>query len=166
MQFLSDQNDIYFTGETDEVRYRINTINSLVGFQVGGVGTYCVGPRFSLNAGSKLGIYGNNIRHESDIYGSAGNAVINNGPNNGRSFMVHNNKEDVSFLGELFVGGSYCLTNHWSVSGGYRAIAVTGLASPTDQIYPDLRGINDLYTIESTSSLVLHGAYFGAQYCF
>lgn len=166
LQFLSDPNDIYFTGETDEIRYKINTINSLIGFQVGGVGTYCVGPRFALNAGSKLGIYGNSIRHESDIYGSAGTAVINNGPNNGRSFMVHNNKEDVSFLGELFVGGSYCLTNRWTLSGGYRAIAVTGLASPTDQIYPDLRGINDLYTIESTSSLILHGAYFGAQYCF
>jgi hypothetical protein len=166
LTFRSDPNDTAFTGEVDEIYYDIKTINDLVGFQLGGVGTYCVGPRFSLNAGSKVGVFGNYITHNSVIGGPAGVAVINNGPNINQAFNVSNNKTDVSFLAELFLGCGYCVTQHFSVSAGYRAVAVTGLAMPSDQIYPDLRGINDLYTIESPSSMILHGAYFGGQFIF
>lgn len=166
LMFSSDPNDTNINGDVDELNYLIKTTNNLTGFQLGGVGTYCVGQRLSLNAGTKVGLYGNHITHTSQIYGTAGTAVINNGPNAGQAFYVNNSKNDVSFLTELFVGFGYCITDHWSASAGYRAIAVTGLASPTDQIYPDLRGINDLQTIESSSSMILHGAYFGAQYCF
>jgi hypothetical protein len=164
--FRADASDTAFTGEVDEVFYDIETLNRLIGFQVGGVGTYCIGPRLSLNGGTKLGIFGNHISHTSHIGGPAGTAVINNGPNAGREFYISNSKNEVSFLGEVFVGFGYSITPRWTASAGYRALAITGLALPTDQIYPDLRGINDLETIESQSSLILHGAYFGAQYCF
>lgn len=166
LTFRSDPNDVDFTGEVDEVFYDISTTNNLIGLQIGGVGTYAVGPRLSLNGGSKLGLFGNHISHSSQIGGVAGTAVINNGPNAGLEFAINNSKDDVAFLGELFFGAGYAITDRWSASAGYRAVAVTGLASPTDQIYPDVRGINDLYTIESQSSLILHGAYFGAQFNF
>ena len=84
----------------------------------------------------------------------------------GVAWVVDNDKETVSFLGEIFFGATYCVGTRWSASAGYRAIAVTGLGLPTDQIYPDLRGINDALSIESNGSLVLHGAYVGAQFCF
>ena len=42
---------------------------------------------------------------------------------------------------------------------GYRAVAVTGVALPTNQIYPDLRGINDVRVLDANGDLVLHGAY-------
>jgi hypothetical protein len=124
------------------------------------------GPRLSLNGGTKVGFFGNHISHSSRIGGAAGTAVINNGPNAGLEFLVDNTKDDVAFLTEVFFGAGYAISNRWSASAGYRAVAVTGLALPTDQIYPDLRGINDLYTVESQSSVILHGAYFGAQFTY
>jgi hypothetical protein len=166
LTFRSDPNDSLFTGEVDEIFYDISTTNHMVGVQIGGVGSYLVGPRLSLNGGTKVGLFGNHVNHTSNIGGAAGTAVINNGPNTGLEFSVDNNKDDVSFLAEIFLGVGYSINSRWSASAGYRAIAITGLALPTDQIYPDLRGINDLYTVESQSSLILHGAYFGAQFTF
>ncbi|MGE0760474.1 MAG: hypothetical protein AB7O38_25900 [Pirellulaceae bacterium] len=164
--FASDTTDNVIDGDVTEISYDVKTVNNLIGFQVGGVGTYQMSQRFAFNAGTKFGLYGNNIEHTSRIGGAAGTAVINNGPNNGVAWVVDNNKETVSFLGELFLGGTYCMGSSWSASAGYRAVAVTGMGLPTDQIYPDLRGINDAATIESNGSLLLHGAYIGAQFCF
>jgi opacity protein-like surface antigen len=138
--------------------------NNLVGFQVGGEGEFCLTPGLTLDFGTKFGIYGNRIQHFSQIGGAAGVATINNGPNLGRQFRVDNSKNDVSFLAELNLGAEYCLTDCWTLTGGYRAVAVTGVALPTNQIYPDLRGIQDVELIASNGSLILHGAYFGAEY--
>ena len=44
------------------------------------------------------------------------------------------------------------------------SVAVTGIAHPTDQIYHDLRGIQDVRWIGSNGSLVLHGGYARAEY--
>ena len=117
LTFRSDPNDTAFTGEVDEVYYDIQTINNLIGLQVGGVGTYCVGPRLSLNVGTKVGLYGNHITHSSQIGGTAGIAVINNGPNNGLAFDVNNSKDDVAFLSEVFLGTGYSISSHSSALG-------------------------------------------------
>lgn len=164
--FRSDTTDAFFNGDVTELQYDIDLTNRLYGVQIGGVGSYAASPRFAFNGGTKFGLFGNHITHQSMIGGPAGLAVINNGPFAGREWLVRGSKDDLSFLGEVFLGGSYALTPRWSLSGGYRAVAVTGLALPTDQIYADLRGINDVESIESNSSVILHGAYFGAQYCF
>lgn len=166
LTFRADANDTGFSGEVDEVFYDINLVNNLLGFQIGGVGSYCVGQRWSFNGGAKVGLFANHIEHTSQIGGTAGTAVINNGPNAGRAFFVDNSKNDTSFIAEIFAGVGYSITPNWTASFGYRALAITGLALPTDQIFPDLRGINDVETIESQSSVILHGAFIGAQYCF
>jgi hypothetical protein len=166
LTFGSETTDNFFDGDDSELYYRVQTKNKLYGFQIGGVGSYCVSPRLVFNGGTKFGVFVNKMSHQSLIGGGGGLAIINNGPNGGQPWLVNSTKDDVSFLGEVFVGASYCLTPRWSLSGGYRAIAVTGIAQPTDQIYPDLRGINDAYSIESTSSMILHGAYLGAQFCW
>ena len=164
--FAADQDDTGFSGEVDEVFYDVDLVNNLLGFQFGGVSSYCVGQRWSFNAGAKVGFFSNHVEHRSHIGGAAGTAVINNGPNAGRAFLVDNSKNDVSFLTEVFGGVGFSITPRWTISAGYRAIAITGLGLPTDQIYPDLRGINDVETIESQGSLILHGAFLGAQFCF
>ena len=166
LTFGSETTDRFFDGDDSEIYYRVNTRNKLYGFQLGGVGSYCATQRLVFNGGTKFGVFVNKISHQSLIGGGGGLAIINNGPNGGQQWLVENSKDDISFLGEVFLGASYCLTPRWSLSGGYRAIAVTGVAQPTDQIYPDLRGINDAYSIESNSSMILHGAYLGAQFCW
>jgi hypothetical protein len=166
LMFGSDTTDNTFDGDASELYYRIGVRNKLYGFQIGGVGTYSATQRLAFNAGTKFGVFLNKISHQSTIGGANGLAVINNGPFTGQPWNVSSDKDDVSFLTEIFLGASYCITPRWSLSAGYRAIAITGIAEPTDQIYPDLRGINDVASIESDGSMILHGAYFGAQFCW
>jgi hypothetical protein len=164
--FGADTTDEFFDGDATEIFYDVETNNHLWGLQLGGVGSYCATPRVSFNAGTKLGLFVNHITHGTFIGGPSGTAVINNGPLTGEEWFVESNKDDISFLGEVFLGGSYCVGSRFSLSAGYRAVAITGVALATDQIYPDLRGINDAYSVESNGSLILHGAYFGGQFCF
>ena len=40
------------------------------------------------------------------------------------------------------------------------------MALPTNQIYSDLRGINDVEEIESNGHVLVHGGYAGVEYGF
>ena len=150
----------------EEIYYGVETENQLFGFQLGGRGEYYLTRRLAMNFGHKVGLYGNHIEHESVIGGSAGLAMINNGPNYGRYYYVENSKDDVSLLGELQVGLSYQCTPRWAITAGYRLIGATGMALPTNQIYPDLRGINDVEEIDSNGHVLVHGGYAGIEYGF
>ena len=161
--FVADTIDRQVTGAAEEVNYQIDLDNNLIGFQIGTEGSYCASNRLSFDFGTKIGVFGNHVEHLSWIGGSAGTAVINNGPNLGREFVVNNSKNDVAFLAELDLGANYCINDCWSLIGGYRAVAVTGVALPTNQIYPDLRGIQDVEQVASNGSLILHGGYFGVE---
>jgi len=153
-----------FRHEDDEIYYDINLDNNLIGVQVGGVGEYCVNCRWTVDYSVKFGLFANHISHQSAIGGNQGAAWINNGPNYGIDFVVDNSKTDVSFLGEFNIGATRYFGKCWSATFGYRAVAVTGIAHPTDQIYHDLRGIQDVYWIDSNGSLILHGGYAGIEY--
>jgi hypothetical protein len=56
--------------------------------------------------------------------------------------------------------------NRWSAIAGYRAVGASGVALPTNQIYPDLRGINDVENIDSNGHVILHGGYAGIEIGF
>lgn len=162
--FAADANDQFITYENDEIFYNIEIENHLIGFQIGNEAQYCVTDRLTADMGVKLGIYGNQINHVSEIGGNLGVATINNGPFLGEAFYVNSSKNDVAFLGELNLGLRYCFNPCWTGTLGYRALAVTGVAMPADQIYPDLRGINDVENIDSSRALILHGGYAGIEY--
>ena len=93
-------------------------------------------------------------------------ATIDGGPNDGIEFFVDNSKDDVAFLGEANFGLEYRFHRCWTATIGYRALAVTGVALPTNQIWHDLRGIQDVQQVDSNGGLILHGAHFGAEYNF
>lgn len=152
--------------DDDELYYNIDVQNYLVGFQLGNELEYSLSCKWTLDMGVKLGLYGNNIKHVSEIGGGYGVATIDNGPFAGRAFYVNNRKKDVAFLGEARIGLQYCINPCWTATLGYRAFAVTGVALPSEQIYPDLRGINDVEIIDSNGSLILHGGYAGLEYCW
>ena len=150
-----------------EIFYNIDITNDLVGFQVGGQARYWLSCNWTFDAGLKMGVYGNRISHRSEIGGNLGVATINGGgPTSGQDFFVDNLKNDVALLSELNLGMTYCLGGHWKLLAGYRAVAATGVALPSNQIWHDLRGINDVAIIDSNGSLILHGGYLGAEFSF
>jgi hypothetical protein len=164
LRFSADTVDWHYTYSPEEIHYNIDTDNNLFGFHLGGSGRYCLTKRLSLDLAAKAGLFGNWIDHDSVIGGAAGVAVIDNGPNAGRAFEVHNSKSDVAFLGELNAGLKWCILHSLTATVGYRVVGVSGVALPTDQIYHDLRGINDVELIASNGSLILHGGYAGLEF--
>ena len=162
--FGADTFDRQFTFDPSEIYYNVDLDNNLIGFQFGCEGEYCINTCWTFDYGIKLGIYGNHISHTSEIGGAAGVATIDGGPNDGVEFFVDNSKDDVAVLGEANVGLEYRFLKCWTATLGYRALAVTGVALPTNQIWHDLRGIQDVVQVDSNGSLILHGGYFGAEY--
>jgi len=164
LEFAADTVDAFFTGAADELYYTIDTENNLYGFQLGGMGERQIGAsRWSANWGAKAGIFGNQSESASFIGGAAGTATVNNGPNVGRAWDITNSKDDVAFLGELQAGFGYRFADHWRFIGEYRVVGVSGVALPTNQIYSDLRGLQDVEIQSTNGSLILHGAFVGAE---
>lgn len=165
LQFASDPTDTVFTGAADELAYTIDAENNLYGFQLGGlVERQCRQSRWSLTCGAKVGAFVNDSNAHSVIGGAAGVATINNGPNNGLAFDITSDKSDLAMLAEVQAGIAYRVSRNWRLRADYRVLGITGVALPTNQIYQDLRGIQDVQFLSSNGDLVLHGGFFGAEW--
>jgi hypothetical protein len=166
LQFGADTVNTSFTGAIDELYYTIDADNNLYGGQLGGYAERAFGGRWSATFGVKAGVFANDASAVSHIGGAAGTAVINNGPNNGRQWLVTANKCDVAFLGEVRAGLACQLGWHWRVVGEYRVLAASGVALPVNQIYPDLRGLQDVELLDTDGNLIVHGAFAGLEWVF
>jgi hypothetical protein len=164
MEFAAGTED-YGWDDSLFVGHHSDITNDLLGFQLGANFNYDVTCRFQLTAGVKGGIYGNRIGYTTHIGGPNGLAWIEdaNSGYDGREFAFSDRKTDVSFVGELEVGGRYQVTNCWSANFGYRAVALTGLGLVTEQ-FPDFNNLRDLDRVDSCGSMILHGAYAGVEY--
>lgn len=164
IDFGADTVDTVFTGSPDEIHYNIKVDNRLYGFQLGGRQEYRFSQRWSLTTRILGGLFANDVYHHSRIGGAAGDAVVNNGPNNGQVFNISGHKTNLAFMGELDLGLMFRPTRNWQIGGGYRAIGVSGLALPSNQLYHDLRGIQDVQDVKVNGDLILHGGYFQLTY--
>jgi len=164
LQFSSDPVDTMFTGAADELYYTIDVDNDLFGFQLGGWGERQISSsRWSFTCGAKAGIFINDADAHSHIGGAAGTATVNNGPNSGAAWNVVSSKDDLALLAELQAGLTYRAGWNWRLRADYRVIAVSGVALPTNQIYQDLRGLQDVALLGTNGDLTLHGVFFGAE---
>ena len=77
---------------------------------------------FKLDAALKAGIYGN-------VADNAFNLL----PSTGGSFPSGGSGSDVAFVGEIDVTGSYCITEHIAIRGGYQVLWMDGLSLATNQ---------------------------------
>ncbi|WP_161603416.1 BBP7 family outer membrane beta-barrel protein [Blastopirellula marina] len=163
--FSTDPTDYSFNGADDELHYDIDVDNNLIGAQLGMIMNYNF-DRLNLYAKTKFGIYGNAINQQSRMYGNLGNAYIDNAlsPNNGRQYDVSANKGRVSFLGELDLGAGYQLTKRFSINGGYRVVAASGIALATEQIPQNFEDLGIVASTPSNGDLLLHGGYLGGQF--
>ncbi len=166
LEFAADVDDVMFTGAPDELYYTIDADNNLFGLQLGGRCERRFHGRWSFTCGAKAGVYGNSASATSHIGGAAGTATVNNGPNDGRPWLVSAEKGDVAFLGEVQAGLTCELAWNWRAVGEYRVLGASGLALPTNQIYHDLRGLQDVQLLATNGNLLLHGAFVGVERLF
>ncbi|HZZ72635.1 MAG TPA: BBP7 family outer membrane beta-barrel protein [Pirellulales bacterium] len=140
----------------------VNTENNMVGFQLGSKIDWRVWNNFSLFATPKFGIYGNHMTSHSNLHrGDGAEGVFTD---TGDTFDLHGAKTSVSFLASMDLGLNYDITSNWSIFGGYRVLAVTGVALSDNQMYPYLAGESDYQNVKSNGSLILHGVFAGTEF--
>ena len=144
--------------------YNAQVDNTLYGAQIGCRGVYRLGCSgcFALHCSSLVGVYGNHIEVTQWMDSPSGTVRYANNGND--DFYVENEKDDVSILGELRIGASYQYNCNCRVYGGWRAIGVTGVALPTDQIQNSFNSPNQTAWIHSNGSMIIHGLQSGIEY--
>ena len=131
--------------------YDSTTRNRLFGFQLGGQATLWnqCGP-FTLDAVGKAGIFSNSAAQNGAF--STGLVTL---PATGRD-------DRTAFIGEVGVTGTYQLTDHLAVRGGYRLLWIDGVALASDQLsvsdFANNAGFN------GSGDAFYHGAFAGLEY--
>jgi hypothetical protein len=143
-----------------ELYYDVNVDNHLAGFQLGANMSYCVSCKCNLFWNSSFGLYNNHISSYQRVYGELGPATW---VGSGADATVRSNKDDVAFMGEMMLGGSYDFTCNWRGILAYRAIAISGVALSTDQIPEDFSNEEHVALIDSNGSLIIHGVQAGVE---
>lgn len=164
LTYVSSLADTTFGNGNDDIYYDSRVVNDLVGGQIGGIMNFCTGRRASLYALTKMGIYGNHARFNSNLGTRNGNsAYVTNGGVQ-EDYIISRSKTDVAFLGELGTGVNYRLTSKWSANVGYRAIVVSGVATAVDQLPINMTHLGNASNFDNNAALILHGVNLGAQY--
>lgn len=165
--FSSDTTDTVFDGGATELNYNVDLDNNLFGFQLGSGLSYCLTDHLTAYVIAKFGVFHNHIEHSQRIFGTLGNATINNGQFAGFEYLIDAEDDDLSFAGQMDIGGRWAINDAWSVNFGYRLLGLTGVAISEDNVaqgnFQNVLGISDTQT---TGSVVLHGGYIGAVYCW
>jgi hypothetical protein len=150
-----------------QVFYDLGVENDLYGVQFGGRSERCLGQRFRVSFGSKVGIYNNHITHTQLIHDGAGNvADITTGAFGGTPYDFESEKDDVAMSGELELALIYQLSACCRASLGYRVLGISGVALAPDQIPLNNADAREVERIDSNGSLLLHGAFLGLERCF
>lgn len=142
-----------------------NCTNNLVGVQFGFDAAYNIWNGVRLFITPKVGIYNNYI--DSTFQAQLGDHVTNGvSTPYGVTYPVHATRNAVSFLTQIDLGADWQFTRNWSVRGGYRIVAVSGIGFADDQFPQAITDIPQLQSVDNPSSLVLTGAFFGLTYNF
>ena len=164
LSYVSSLTDTTFGNGNDDIYYDSRVVNDLVGAQIGGILNFCTGKRASLYALTKMGLYGNHARFNSDLGTRNGHsAYVTNGGVE-EDYMISRSKTDIAFIGELGTGVNYRLTSKWSANVGYRAIVASGVATAVDQLPINMTHLGNASNFDNNAALILHGVNLGAQY--
>ena len=148
--------------QPDDLFLNTDVENNLFGYQFGSRLTYSLTNRLLLNVGGKFGIYANNVDARQRI-----------GTQDVLAYITASGADDIdtydsdtvfSTLGELDLGLGYRVNNAWTVTGGYRLLAVSGVATAPGQIGREFSSLEAAGRVQADDSIILHGGYVGLQY--
>lgn len=175
--FKFDEN-LFFSADVDDTTFDylptnygeffhdVEVNNDLVGVQLGCNMEYNFTCCTSFIAGTKFGLYGNHMDVYQRIYNNSGHAYID--PLTPQNYTINVDDTDVAFLGEVRLGLARQVGCHWRLSGGYRAVAVSGVASAPHQMPVGrmLPALLDNPVVYRDGDLILHGGYGGVEYAW
>jgi hypothetical protein len=159
---VSSGNEFGSDGGLNEAYLDLDVENNLIGAQIGGRADWRVSQRWRLVAGTKVGVFANDINFDTRLY--RGDGALATFSTTGNTFDLHAHKTDVSLLAQLDLGLAWDFSRHWSANVGYRAVGISGLALTDDQIPAFLAAQNDWTDIDSNGSMILHGGFAGLQF--
>ena len=140
-------------GGMDQANFQVRTKNYLVGFQLGNKLEWRVNDCFSIYGLPTFGIYGNHCTSDTTLFSCTST-----------TYDIKAAKDIVSFIGQCDVGANWDINCHWAVTGGYRVLAVSGIALSDNQFPAFLAATGDLANVKTNGDLVLHGAFAGVTF--
>jgi len=154
-------------GGLDEVSMSSSVENNLLGVQLGCLFQRRLGSRARFFVTPKVGVYNNRIENRFDLRRGDGTAAVPSSFSNvSGSYPVESATDVVSFLTEIDAGIEWQLSHNWSIYGGYRVIAISGIGLSDNQIPQYIVDIPEIADIDTNGSLVLQGAFAGLRYRF
>jgi hypothetical protein len=152
-------------GGADEAYLNDEVANNLIGFQIGCNAEWRVTPSLRVFVTPKIGIYDNYVQNKFSAYLGDGTPATQD-QFSGRSYPVSSSHNSFSVLSQIDLGLAWQIAPRWDARVGYRLMAVTGMGLAENQIPDNVADIPTIAGINSSGSLVLHGAFFGVAYCF
>ena len=149
VQLKDDLDNGVLIETTARNRYDYRTENNLYGGQVGAMIRLLdtCGP-LQITLVPKAGIYATTVRNEYTA----------------PAIAASNRDDRASFVGDVGVLATYCVTEHLSVQGGYQLLWVDGVAVGGSQ--PAALNPNTQEGINSSGSAFYHGATAGVTFCW
>ncbi|TWU51186.1 BBP7 family outer membrane beta-barrel protein [Rubripirellula reticaptiva] len=148
--------------QAQDIYDNVDVENNLMGYQFGGMLNYCMGKRLNLNIGGKFGLYGNRAELKHRLGTETQLAYLNG--DNTQTIDTTSTDTVLATLGELDLGLGYRISNAWTITGGYRVMGITGVASADDN-YPNYySSVAASGNIHADDSYLLHGGYLGMQF--
>jgi len=138
----------------------VATNNNLFGAQVGAKADWRIAPRIRLSAVPKFMIGGNAITNTTELTTINGTGATFAG---GQPVNVHSTLGVFSWLGSVDSAVAWDVTDHWSLSLGYRVVGVGNIAQADGQWPSTLAAPSALQGIDAGSSTILHGGFAGFQ---
>jgi len=157
LAFIGVREGSTFDVAADRAHLDIELEQDLWGFQIGGRADYRAGSRLNLYASPKVGVFANDVDSRAHLY--RGDLAF-------EAFDIQGSERDVAIMAQIDLGLEYMVTPNWKVFGGYRALAITGVALADEQIPPFLVDAPAFEDVDTNGSLILHGAFGGLEYRF
>ena len=134
----------------------VDTTNNLTGLQIGGDAWVCLLPGLRVGGEAKAGVYGNHANINTTI-----------GVNTGAStFAERLNSDNVAFIYEAELLGTYRLNDQWTLRAGYQFIYVdqVALAPENFNTVPPFGPLVRTPLINNSGTVFYHGWNAGVEF--
>ncbi|MDE0936165.1 MAG: hypothetical protein OSA89_09635 [Mariniblastus sp.] len=136
--------------------YQIDANNMLAGFQLGCRNEISLTDRIRLTLSGSGGGFSNFIETQQVI-----------SDDNGYMAMDYSSSANqISLLGQFDAGLSMQVSRRLRAQVGYRLLGISGVSLAGDQVPYNFGHAYDLENSDVNGSLLLHGMYYGGEFCF